>query len=156
MGFDLQSVKDRSDAGFTCLSIGQMAFVRQVLDAAGVLDHEVEMPEIKADWNEARSPHPRRIPAFKLQSNDWWFVEPEECHVLADALENDGAHKLGWVAATERANAELEPWTAVFQRAYPGSVALAPTIERDQCAAVLADFAAFCRKCEHEDGFIVS
>ena len=156
MSFDLQSRKDRSDAGYLCLSIDQMAFVRQILNAAGMLDNEVEMPEISEFGNESRSPHPRKVPAIKFQSNDWWLVEAEECGWLADALENRVRNAPEMVPAAERADMDLEPLTAALQGVIPGCVATVPRIVRDQCAAVLADFAAFCRKCAHEGGFSVS
>ena len=134
MSYDLQSAKDHSHAGYLHLSVEQMCFVRRVLEAAGTLDRDVEWPEISGQFcNEARSPHPRRIPAFKLTSNEWWIFEAEECRWLADALENHGQSTQDLVATVERQDRELE-----------------------EPADVLARFAMFCRKCESEDGFVVS
>lgn len=38
-------------------------------------------------WAQTRSPQADKVPGFKFQSNDNWLVTPEECSLIAAALD---------------------------------------------------------------------
>lgn len=52
-----------------------------------------------------RSPNAGQVPAFKFSDNSGWHVVPEECQLIADALEQ------AFAAGDD--TALLEPWTAL-------------------------------------------
>ncbi len=109
MGYDMTMVDDRdSDEGYFRANIWGMQMLRGAMKAAGVLDVEhdnVEWPKIKKEAgetdNDFQARHERElepvrafrsetatlVPIGKFCSNDGWHVVPEECLLIADALD---------------------------------------------------------------------
>ena len=82
----------RSYSGDGCFRAANdtFALIYGVMSAFGILDEVMQGPEPKGASEETRalrSADPALVPAYKFLSNDGWIVTPEECDIVASALE---------------------------------------------------------------------
>jgi hypothetical protein len=126
-----------------CANIWKMKNLRRVLDAAGALDWSCKPGE----WREGqpdefrRSPDPKKVPGYKFCSNDGWWVQPEECLVLAVALEG--------VTEQQVLEADRTPQQKIWD---------SDLLEETSIAQMVADaqkFGEFCRRAAALGGFEV-
>lgn len=68
-------------------------------------------------WEQTRSPQPGKVPCFKFQTNDNWFVAPEECSLIVAALDKlladlpeDLGSMIGFEGDTEELIELIEDW----------------------------------------------
>ena len=107
MGYEFVAC-DASDTGLD-LNCSAMAELEEVLDTLGVLDRQMQRPEMtprlyisdavpESEESKAyyltrgvRSTNPGQVPWFKFAGNDdGWHVTADECAVLAEALRRSG------------------------------------------------------------------
>lgn len=96
MGFDLyrrdnlREPRSYSEEAYFRSTSKAWGVIYEVMLAVGILDVSMDAPD-PSDTSEesraARSVEPEAVPAYKLSSNDHWLVTPEECLVIAGALE---------------------------------------------------------------------
>lgn len=98
MGYDCYRVDNRADDRrrfdddvYFRANDRDMAFLRLTMAAAGVLDEAMQRPKRDDDGPESlpivSSEDVALVPAFKFESNEGWTVTPNECDILATALE---------------------------------------------------------------------
>jgi hypothetical protein len=68
-------------------------------------------------WKQSRSPLPGKVPAYKFDGNDGWHVVPEECALIAVALEHlladlpgDLAERVDWDDSEDALIEWIEDW----------------------------------------------
>lgn len=68
-------------------------------------------------WAQTPSPQPGRVPGYKFATNDGWLVTPEECGLIAAAVEKlladlpeDLAERVGWEESTDSMIEWIEDW----------------------------------------------
>ena len=66
---------------------------------------------------QSRSPVPGKVPGYKFGSNEGWLVTPEECSLIAAALErlladlpDDLAEQIGWEDSVDALIEWIEDW----------------------------------------------
>ena len=135
------------------LNCSAMGILEAVLDTLGVLDRQMQRPEMTPlvyiddaapDCEElkeqfylarsVRSKNPGQVPAFKLESDDGWHVTADECAVIAEAL--------------PRCN-----FIRGFGPVRDSSGALMG--EEDAVMEMLQDVADYCARCAARQGFVV-
>lgn len=116
MGYDLYTRDEEvAEPLYFRANIWAMGNLRSIMEAAGALDWDTEMPswpdidpeleerldseddkvreqaeaeydELTDGLRETRSEDPGKVPGFKFCSNDGWVILPEECRALAERL----------------------------------------------------------------------
>jgi hypothetical protein len=152
MGYDMYGVENNE---YFRANIWGMGFLRSVMRMAEALDEEVpspEFPEIEKRDDETEEQYEMRLqesqdeitsispgvkpPFYKFCSNDGWFLTPEECRVIADAIDKyvDEHEEYTWSS-------------------WDGEV---KTVKRgDDDDNFVREFSAYCRKMSESGGFKV-
>jgi hypothetical protein len=103
MGYDLyrraKAVDPHASTHYFRANVSGMAWLREVMRQAGLLDESMQAPELPASDDDhthwlattellraTRSADPAAIPAFKFGTNESWIVTPEECRRLGLVL----------------------------------------------------------------------
>ncbi len=96
MGYDffrrdnLREPRSFAENAYFRITTSAYVLVYETMSALGILDPFVDAPDPQDASEEARavrSPYPEAVPAFKFGSNDAWIVTPDECTIVATALE---------------------------------------------------------------------